>query len=256
MGLVEGKVAFVTGAASGIGRASAIKFAQEGAKVIVADVSVKDGEETVKMIKDAGGEAAFIRCDVAKASDVQAAVQFAVTTFGKLNCALNNAGIPSGNALISDTTEADWDRVININLKGVWLCMKFEIPAMLAAGGGAIVNTSSTGGLVAVPKHTPYSGAKWGVNGITKVVAVEYAKAVIRVNSVCPGLILTPMIEPAFQGDAATKKQVEALMTSATPMGRLGKPEEVAEAVVWLCSDKASYITGQNIAVDGGMTAI
>lgn len=251
MGLVEGKVAIVTGAASGIGRASAQAFAREGAKVIVSDVVVEGGEETVKMIKASGGEATFVRCDVAKAADVEALVKAAVDTYGKLDCANNNAGIEGPMASTADYTEADWDRVIGINLKGVWLSMKYEIRAMLTTGGGAIVNTSSIAGLVGFQGLTAYSASKFGVNGITKVAALEYAKAGIRVNSVCPGVIQTPMVDRLV----AAHPEMEPALIAGTPMGRVGQPIEIAEAILWLCSDRASFATGQNMVVDGAFTA-
>jgi len=251
MGLVEGKVALVTGAGSGIGRESAKAFAREGAKVIVADIVVDGGEETVKMIKDAGGQAAFVRCDVSKAADVEAAVKFAVDTYGKLDCAHNNAGIEGPMGPTAALTEADWDKVLGINLKGIWLSMKHEIPQMLAGGGGAIVNTASIAGLVGFQGLPAYSASKYGVNGVTKVAALEYAQAGIRVNSVCPGIIQTPMVDRLV----AAQPEMEAGLVAGTPMGRMGQPSEIGEAVVWLCSDRASFVTGHNMAVDGGFTA-
>jgi len=251
MGLVDGKVALVTGAGSGIGRGSAIAFAQEGAKVIVADVVVEGGEETVRMIKDAGGEAAFIKCDVSKAADVEAMVKFAVDTYGTLDYAHNNAGIEGPMSPTADYAEADWDKVISINLKGVWLCMKSEIPVMLAGGGGAIVNTASIAGLVGFQGLPAYSASKWGVNGITKAAALEYAQAGIRVNSVCPGVIQTAMVDRLV----SAQPEMEAGLLAGTPMGRLGQPDDIAQAVVWLCSDRASFVTGHNMAVDGGFVS-
>ena len=251
MGLVDGKVALVTGAGSGIGRASAQAFAREGAKVVVADVVVEGGEETVQMIKASGGDALFIKCDVSKAVDVEAAVQATVDTYGKLDCAHNNAGIEGPMAPTADYAEADWDRVLDINLKGVWLSMKYEIPRMLAGGGGAIVNTASIAGLVGFQGLPAYSASKWGVNGLTKVAALEYAQAGIRVNSVCPGVIQTPMVDRLVAANPA----MEAGLVAGTPLGRLGQPGEIAEAVVWLCSDRASFVTGHNMAVDGAFVA-
>lgn len=251
MGLVEGKVALVTGAGSGIGRASAMAFAQEGAKVVVADIMVDGGEETVKMIKDAGGDAAFIKCDVSKAADVEATIKFAVDTYGKLDCAHNNAGIEGPTVPTADYPEADWDRVIAINLKGIWLCMKSEIPQMLAGGGGAIVNTASIAGLVGFQGLPAYTASKFGVNGLTKAAALEYAKAGIRVNTVCPGVIQTAMVERLVAGTP----EMEAGLVAGTPMGVLGQPDNIAQAVVWLCSDRASFVTGHTMTVDGGYTA-
>lgn len=251
MGLVEGKIALVTGAGSGIGRASARAFAREGAKVVVVDVVVDGGEGTVAMIKADGGEAVFVRGDVAVAADVEAAVKAAVDTYGRLDCAHNNAGIEGPMAPTTDLAEADWDRLLGINLKGPWLCMKYEIPRMLAGGGGAIVNTASVAGVVGFPGLPSYSASKFGVNGITKVAALEYASSGVRVNSVCPGVIQTPMIDRLL----AATPEAEASFVAGTPLGRLGRPEEIAEAVVWLCSDRASFVTGHNMVVDGGFTA-
>ena len=251
MGLVEGKVALVTGASSGIGRATAILFAKEGAKVVAADVMVDGGEETVKMIKDAGGEAAFVKCDVSKAADVEASVKFAVDTYGKLDCAHNNAGIDGPTVPIVDYPEADWDKVIAINLKGVWLGMKYQIPAMLASGGGAIVSTASIAGKVGIANMSAYCSTKWGVNGMTKVAALEYSAAGVRVNSVCPGIIETAMVEQLRQ-DAP---EMIAGFIAATPIAKLGMPDDIAQAVVWLCSDRSGFVTGHNMVVDGGYIA-
>lgn len=248
---LEDKVALVTGGGSGIGRASALTFAREGAKVIVADVVVEGGEETMQMIREAGGEAIFVKADVSKAAEVEALINKAVETYGRLDCALNNAGIEGIKAPTVDCTEENWDRTININLKGVWLCMRCEIHQMLKQGGGAIVNTSSTAGLVGVQGRPAYVASKHGVVGLTKAAALEYAKAGIRINAVCPGSIRTPMMERIIGGDP----QEEALQIARQPVGRLGSPEEVAEAVVWLCSDAASFVTGHIMAVDGGWVA-
>jgi NAD(P)-dependent dehydrogenase (short-subunit alcohol dehydrogenase family) len=251
MGLVEGKVALVTGAGSGIGRASAQAFAREGAKVVVADIVVASGEETVAMIKAGGGEAMFVRCDISRAADVEVAVKAAVDTYGRLDCAHNNAGIEGALAPTADYPEADWDRVLGINLKGPFLCMKSEIPRMVAGGGGAIVNTASIAGIVGFQGLVAYTASKFGVNGITKVAALEYAAAGVRVNSVCPGVIQTPMIDRLV----ADNPEMGAGLVAGTPMGRLGLPGEIAEAVVWLCSDRASFVTGHNMVVDGAFSA-
>jgi len=247
----EGKVALVTGAASGIGRASALAFARAGAKTVVADVVVEGGEETVRMIKAAGGDALFVRTDVSKAAEVETLIQQVVETYGRLDYAHNNAGIEGEGAPTADCTEENWDRIININLKGVWLCMKYAIPQMLKHGGGAIVNTASVAGLVGVPGGSAYSAAKGGVVQLTRTVALEYATAGIRVNAVCPGAIRTPMVERIV----ANRPEVEAVIIALEPIGRLGKPEEIAEAVVWLCSDAASFVTGVPLPVDGGWVA-
>jgi NAD(P)-dependent dehydrogenase (short-subunit alcohol dehydrogenase family) len=250
-GTFVGKVALVTGASSGIGRASALAFAREGAKVVVADVTVEGGEETVGMIKQTGGEAIFVKTDVGKASDVEAMVNAAVSTYGRLDCAYNNAGISGKSQGIVDTTEENWDRTIAINLKGVWLCMKYEIPAILKAGGGAIVNTASDAGLTGVKRLGAYVASKHGVVGLTKTAALEYAKQGIRVNAVCPGPIETPML---MKGADRIPEFVPK-MVKAQPNGRLGKPEEIAEAAVWLCSEAASFVTGLAMSVDGGFMA-
>ncbi len=247
----ENKVALVTGGASGIGRATALAFAREGAKVVVVDVLVEDGETTVQMIKEAGGEAIFVRTDVSMAADVQALIDKVVETYGRLDYAHNNAGIEGHLATTTDCTEENWDRTIAINLKGVWLCMKYEIPRMLEQGGGAIVNTASVAGLVGFPNLPAYVASKHGVVGLTKATALEYAEQGIRVNAVCPGVIRTPMVDRVIGGDP----DLEAQYTAMEPIGRLGRPEEIADAVVWLCSDQSSFVTGQAIAVDGGLVA-
>lgn len=247
----EGKVALVTGAGSGIGRASALAFAREGAKTVVADVVVEGGEETVRMIKEAGGEALFVKTDVSKAAEVEALIQKVVETYGRLDYAHNNAGIEGTMAPTADCTEENWDRTISINLKGVWLCMKYEIPQMLKQGGGAIVNTASVAGLVGFQGLPAYAASKGGVVQLTRVAALEYAKAGIRVNAVCPGVIRTPMVERLLSG----QPEAEAGFIAMEPVGRMGKPEEIAEAVVWLCSDAASFVTGHPMVVDGGLVA-
>jgi NAD(P)-dependent dehydrogenase (short-subunit alcohol dehydrogenase family) len=250
-GLVAGKVALITGAGSGIGRASALAFAREGAKVVVADVIVEGGEETVRLIQQAGGEAVFMRADVSQAVEVEALVKKAVATYGRLDCAHNNAGIEGPGATTVEYAEAMWDRVIAVNLKGVWLCMKYEITEMLKHGGGAIVNTASTAGLVGYPRGSAYVASKHGVVGLTKTAVLEYAKSGVRVNAVCPGAIDTPMMGRITDH----RPQRAARMAAAEPVGRMGQPGEIAEAVVWLCSDAASFVTGHAMAVDGALTA-
>ena len=250
-GRLDGKIALVTGGGSGIGQATALAFAREGAKVVVADVLVDGGEETVKRIKSAGGDAAFIKTNVAEAAEVEAMAKHAVATYGHLDCAFNNAGIAGAAARTAEYNQAQWDRVIAINLTGVWLCMKYEIEQMQKQGGGAIVNTASVAGLVGFRHGPAYVAAKHGVVGLTKTAALEYAKANIRVNAVCPGVIRTPMFEKGMQLDP----RIETTMSAREPIGRLGKPEEIAEAVVWLCSDAASFVTGLPMAVDGGWVA-
>jgi len=251
-GLVAGKVALVTGGGSGIGRASALAFAREGAKVVVADVAVEGGEETVRLIQQHGGEAIFGKTDVSRAAEVEALVSRAVQTYGRLDCAHNNAGIEGAAATTIDYAEDAWERVIAINLKGVWLCMKYEIPHLLKQGGGAIVNTASTAGLVGYRGGSAYVASKHGVVGLTKTAALEYAKAGVRVNAVCPGAIDTPMMGRI----TGHRPQRAERMAAAEPVGRMGQPAEIAEAVVWLCSEAASFVTGHAMAVDGGITAL
>jgi NAD(P)-dependent dehydrogenase (short-subunit alcohol dehydrogenase family) len=250
-GRLDNKVALVTGGSSGIGRVTGLTFAREGAKVVVADVNAEDGEETVRMIQEAGGEARFVRTDVTHPADVEAMVATAIERYGRLDCAFNNAGIlgPLGIA-VADYQEDAWANVISINLTGVWLCMKYEIQQMLKQGGGAIVNTASVMGLVGT--YTPaYCASKHGVVGLTKSAAISYSQAGIRVNAVCPGFVSTSMVDIVIGGNPA----VEADLITRHPIGRLGVPQEVAEAVVWLCSDAASFVTGHAMAVDGGYVA-
>jgi NAD(P)-dependent dehydrogenase (short-subunit alcohol dehydrogenase family) len=247
--MFEGKVALVTGGASGIGRATAIAFGREGAKVCVADVNEQGGEETVNLITEAGGEAFFIRCDVSKASEVETMIERSAAQYGRLDCAFNNAGIDIPGTT-ADCTEADWDLNINIDLKGVWLCMKYEIPQMLKQGGGAIVNTSSAAGLIGTPGIAAYTAAKHGVIGLTRTAALEYAKAGIRVNAVCPGTVDVPGLREITK----THPELSQSIIDMHPIGRIGTVEEIAEPVLWLCSDAASFITGLAMAVDGGVT--
>ncbi len=248
---MRGKVAVVTGGASGIGRAAARAFAREGARVVVADVLEDAGRETVRLIREAGGEAVFVRTDVSRPADVQAMVEETVRQFGRLDYAFNNAGIEGVMAPTADCPEDNWNRVMAVNLTGVWLCMKHEIPQMLRQGGGAIVNTASVAGLVGFANMPAYCASKGGIIQLTRTAALEYARANIRVNAVCPGVIRTPMVERVI----AANPQVEAQLTALEPVGRMGTPEEVAEAVVWLCSDAASFVTGHAMVVDGGFVA-
>jgi NAD(P)-dependent dehydrogenase (short-subunit alcohol dehydrogenase family) len=250
-GCVEGKVALVTGGASGIGRATALTFAREGAKLVIADMNEEGGQQTVHMITEQGGEAIFVSTDVSKAVEVQALISKAVETYGKLDCAHNNAGIAGRvGALTAEYPEDTWQQVIAVNLTGVWLCMKYEIPQMLHQGRGTIVNTASAAGLVGTRGTSAYVASKHGVVGLTKTAALEYAQQGIRVNCVCPGWIHTPMTERGL-----SDPERRARIIASAPTGRVGTPEEVAEAVVWLCSDAASFVTGHTMSVDGGVIA-
>jgi NAD(P)-dependent dehydrogenase (short-subunit alcohol dehydrogenase family) len=251
-GLVAGKVAMVTGSGSGIGRASALKFAAEGAKVVVSDVNVDGGNETVELIKKAGGEATFIKCDVSKATEVEALIKGVVDAYGRLDCAYNNAGIEGDAATTINCSEENFDLNYQINLKGVWLCMKYEILQFLAQGdGGAIVSTASVAGLVGVKGSPAYVAAKHGVVGLTKTAALEFAKKDIRVNAVCPGVIETPMVGRLTGGS----EDGIARVAKWQPVGRMGQPDEIAATAVWLCSDQASFVTGHAMPVDGGIMA-
>ncbi|MBN1180319.1 MAG: SDR family oxidoreductase, partial [Anaerolineae bacterium] len=244
-------VALVTGGSSGIGRATALAFAREGATVVIADIAVERCYGTAGEIRDNGGEVRCVEADISKADHVKALIDEIVETYGRLDCAFNNAGIEGGQAPTADSTEENWDRVIDINLKGVWLGMRYEIPQMLKQGGGAIVNMSSVAGLVGFPGIPAYVASKHGVLGLTKTAALEYATQGIRINAVCPGVIRTEMIERFTGGDP----QAEEQLTASEPVGRMGTPEEVAEAVVWLCSEDASFVTGPPLVIDGGMVA-
>jgi NAD(P)-dependent dehydrogenase (short-subunit alcohol dehydrogenase family) len=245
------KVAVVTGASAGIGRAAAIALAGAGARVVVADVDALRGEAVAAEIRDKGGEALFVRTDVAVDHDVAALVERAVATFGGLDLAFNNAGIEGVPAPTDECTTENWQRTIAVNLTGVWQCMRHEIPKMLERGGGSIVNCSSVAGLVGFPAIPAYAASKHGVVGLTKTAALDYAERGIRVNAVCPGVIETEMIE-RFTGNQP--EAIEA-MIATEPMGRMGRADEIADAVVWLCSDSASFVTGQAIAIDGGFVA-
>jgi NAD(P)-dependent dehydrogenase (short-subunit alcohol dehydrogenase family) len=250
-GSYVGKVAFVTGAASGIGRAAALAFAREGASVVVADVSDEDNAATARMIEERGGKALAVRCDVRQAADVKAALDRAVQAFGRLDVAFNNAGVePRKLALTADVEEEEWDRIINIDLRGVFLCMKYEIPLMLKQGAGAIVNTSSGAGIVGIKGNPAYTAAKHGVIGLTRAAALDYAAQGIRVNAVCPGYIETPMMDRFTGGTAEGRAKV----ISEEPIGRMGTAEEIANAVLWLCSDAAAFTVGHALVVDGGQT--
>ncbi|MFZ0308114.1 MAG: SDR family oxidoreductase [Candidatus Sulfotelmatobacter sp.] len=248
---LEGKVALVTGGTSGIGRETALLFTKAGAKVVVAGRRELEGNETVDLIRAAGGDGLFVKTDVSQGSEVAALIQKAAEKFGSLDIAFNNAGIEGAWVPIIRQSEEDWDRTINVNLKGVWFCLKYEIRQMLKqGGGGAIVNMASVTGLIGSVGAGAYSASKHGVIGLTKTAALENAKSGIRINAVCPGVIETPMSERLF-GAPAIHKSVVGLH----PVGRLGKPAEIAEAVVWMCSDRASFMTGQSLVLDGGFLA-
>lgn len=248
-GLVEGKVALVTGAGSGIGRATALKFIQEGAKVVVTDYDTKGGEETLQMIRKAGGEGIFIRVDVTSKTDVQTMVMKTVEAYGRLDCAHNNVGGTGSRKLMKDISDEEFERNINLNLKGTWYCLRAEIAQMLKQGGGAIVNTASAAGLMGYKGGSDYVSTKHSVVGMTKATALDYASHNIRVNCVCPGVTNTPRVSSSKGGE-----QMTAILASMHPMNRLAKPEEIASAAVWLCSNEASFITGHALPVDGGMT--
>ena len=248
----SGKVAVVTGAANGIGRATAQAFAAEGLRVVVADMDTAGGEGTVALIRTAGGDATFVRCNVTVESDVKNLMDEVIKTYGRLDYAFNNAGIEIEKGKLAEGTVEEFDAIMGVNVKGVWLCMKYQLPLLLAQGGGAIVNTASVAGLGAAPKMSIYAASKHAVIGLTKSAAIEYAKKNIRVNAVCPAVIDTDMFRRAYEADPR-KAEFAAAMH---PVGRIGKVEEIASAVLYLCSDGAAFTTGHALAVDGGATAI
>lgn len=247
-----GKSVLVTGAAGGIGRAAALAFARDGARVTVSDVSVAGGEETVALIRHAGGEAIFVKADVARAVEVETLIGKIVAAYGRLDCAFNNAGIEIEHLPLADSDEEVFDRIMNVNVKGVWLCMKYEIRQMLKQGGGVIANTASVAGLVGAPLQAIYAASKHAVIGLTKTAAAEYGRSGIRINAVCPGIIRTPMMDRAIEREPRREKGIK----KAHPIGRIGEADEIANAALWLCSDSSSFVTGHALAVDGGLVAV
>jgi NAD(P)-dependent dehydrogenase (short-subunit alcohol dehydrogenase family) len=249
-GNLDGKVAFVTGAASGIGRATALAFARERANVVVADIDQRGNQDTGRVIEDLGGQALAVNCDVTHGEDVQSALHKTVERFGRLDYAFNNAGAEQRPKPTVDITEEEWDRIIAINLRSVFLCLKYEIPLMLQHGGGAIVNTSSGAGIKVFGRGAAYAAAKHGVVGLTKDAALDYASSNIRINAICPGIIDTEMMDRFTGGTPEERDRVIA----QEPIGRMGRPDEIAATVVWLCSDAASFVTGHAMVADGGQT--
>ncbi len=247
----SGKVALVTGGASGLGRISAVALANEGARVVVSDIAAGEGEATVQMITAAGGQAIFVKADVTKSSEVEAMVAATVSEFGRLDFALNNAGIDGVRARAADYPEEIWNQVINLNLTGVFLCLKYQLPVMVKQGSGAIVNMSSVAGVTGFPGHAAYTASKHGVIGLTKTAAIDYAKAGIRVNAICPAYTRTPMLDRMLE----KKPDLEAKLIARVPLQRLGTAEEIAQAAIYLFSDAAAFITGHSLVMDGGIVA-
>lgn len=255
MGMMVGKVALVTGSGAGIGRAIARAFANEGASVMVSDIDSEASRETVEIIRSEGGAAEYTKADVTRPADVTHLVTQTVEQFGRLDLACNNAGIEGKIAALTDQDVENFDRVFTVNARGVFLCMQSEIRHMITHGGGAIVNLASVAGLVGFQGLSPYVASKHAVNGLTKTAALEYGKMGVRVNSVCPGVIETRMLDSLAERSGSAKNETLAMMDSLHPIGRIGQPQEVANLVVWLCSEKASFITGANVPVDGGFVA-
>ncbi len=247
-----GKVALVTGAASGIGRATALAFGRAGAHVVVADTTIDGGHATAAMIVESGGKALFVRADITRTGDVEALVEKAVGYYGRLDIAVNNAALDEEDAPLAEGGEDQFDRIMGTNVKGVWLCMKYQLRQMLKQGGGAIVNVSSVSGLVGAPNRAIYAASKHAVVGLTKSAAAEYARAGIRINALCPAAVKTPMLARAVERDPASEKKLKA----AQPMGRFAETAEIANAALWLCSEGATYVNGHELVVDGGLTAV
>jgi NAD(P)-dependent dehydrogenase (short-subunit alcohol dehydrogenase family) len=245
-----GKVAFVTGATSGIGRTTALAFAARGAAVVVGDISENGCHETARLIEQQHGKSLAVKCDVTRREDIESALNQVVDTHGRLDFAFNNAGVEQPVTPTADITEEEWNRIIDVDLRGVFLCMKYEIPLLLRNGGGVIVNTSSGAGVIGIEGQAAYAAAKHGVIGLTKSAALDYAKANIRINAVCPGIIDTPMMDRFSGGTPAGRQRV----IDQEPVGRMGRPEEIASAVMWLCSDDAAFTVGHALVVDGGQT--
>jgi NAD(P)-dependent dehydrogenase (short-subunit alcohol dehydrogenase family) len=246
--MTDQKVAIITGGSSGIGRATAVALAKDGVKIAIAARRAKEGEETVRLVNEAGSEGTFVKTDVANEDDVRSLVEKTVKTYGRLDYAFNNAGIEETMTPLVDQTSDIFDQIMNVNVKGVWLCMKHEIPEMIRTGGGAIVNMSSGAGVIGFPQMPIYISSKHAVLGLTKSAALEYAKSGIRINAVAPGGVETDMLKRAHEDN----KQFVETLKPMHPIGRIGKPEEIANAVVWLLSDKASFVLGHTLLVDGG----
>ncbi|MGO4250470.1 glucose 1-dehydrogenase [Paenarthrobacter sp. RAF54_2] len=246
-----GKVAMVTGGGSGMGRSTAIAFAAAGARTVVVDLSEESARATADLILEQGGEAIAVRCDVTRSEDVKAALEETVATYGRLDAAFNNAGLEHGLIATAEIPDAEFDRIVGVSLKGVFLSMKFQIPLMLASGGGAIVNNSSAAGLSGFKGQAAYSAAKHGMVGLTRSAALDYASENVRINAICPGIVDTPMMDRVTGGTSNGR----AAVITMEPIGRMGRPEEIADTVLWLCSDAASFVVGHALSVDGGMSA-